>query len=555
MICCKEIDEYLTFYEDAKYVFNKERILLIENIVKPTLQRTDIIFDSDTYYKCLKYCEKWYYPLFPYQKFIYAFVFMYDKDDFPVFRTFFIEMGRGNGKDGFICPLIDFLTSQYYGIKNYNIDIVANSESQAIDTFLVIHEMKEINKNIMKKYFSWNMEVITNDITKSRIRPNTSNPKTKDGKKAGAVVFNEYHAYQTDEQIKVFQSELGKIKHPRIFIITTNGYVRDGPLDELEAVCDGVLHGESNELRYFPYICKLDDPKEVDNPDMWEKANPSIRFLPILKQTIQLDYLEMQKFPSKRPEFMTKRMNIPQRDEGNTITSWDNLLRASYKDIKKKIERDTPDLTDKLAICGIDFADLRDFASAGFLFEENGEIIWRQRTWICASNPFFKDIKFPFKNIGQYGYQDFIVVNEATLDAEEIVNWVCDEMGNYDTRKIILDMYRFKLLKKYFEAKGITVEDKNNPNGMIRMIRYPASLAAIYAPKIEADFSNGKINIGNSAIMRWSINNTSVKIKKDGNKVYEKIEPKLRKNDPFMAFVCAISGSELLEEKIIYAYY
>lgn len=555
MIYCHEIQEYLNIYENSKNVFNKERILLMENIVKPTLKRTDINFDTDTYYKCLKYCEKWYYSLFPFQKFIYAFVFMYDKDDFPLFRTFFIEMGRGNGKDGFICPLIDFLTSQYYGIKNYNIDIVANSESQANDTFLVIYETKETNKNIMKKYFSWNKEEIINDITHSRIRPNTSNPKTKDGKKAGAVVFNEYHAYETDEQIKVFQSELGKIKHPRIFIITTNGYVRDGPLDELEAVCNGVLHGESNELRYFPFICKLDNPDEVNEPEMWEKANPSIQYMPILKQTIMLDYLEMQKFPSKRPEFMTKRMNIPQRNEANFITSWDNLLKASYKDISKRIERDTPILENKPAVCGIDFAEFNDFASAGFLFEENGELIWRVRTWICTSSNYFKDIKFPFKNIGQPGYQDFILVDKPSIDAEDIVDWVYDEMMKYDTKKIILDMYRFKLLKKYFIDKGITIEDKNNPNGMIRMIRFPASLAAIYAPKIEKDFADGKINIGNSAMMRWAVNNTSARLRKDGNKVFEKIEPKLRKNDPFMAFVCAISGIELLEQKIVYAYY
>ncbi len=555
MICCKEIDDYLDIYEKCKYAFNEDRVLLIENIVKPTLMRKDIIFDDTTYYKCIKYCERWYYPLFPYQKFIYAFVFMYDINDFPLFRTFFIEMGRGNGKDGFICPLIDFLTTQYYGIKNYNIDIVANSEDQANDTFLVIHEVKEDNKTLMKKSFSWNLEKIVNNITRSRIRANTSNPKTKDGKKAGAVVFNEYHAYETDEQIKVFQSELGKVKHPRIFIITTNGYVRDGPLDEIESVCDGVLHGESNELRYFPFICKLDDAKEVDNPDAWIKANPSLPYMPVLKQNIYMDYLEMQKFPSKRPEFMTKRMNLPQRNEENFITTWNNLLKASYKDIKKKIERDTPDLTGKPAVCGIDFADFRDFASAGFLFEENGELIWRQRTWICMQNPFFKDIKFPFKNIGQYGYQDFVLVKEESIEGRDIIDWVCDEMTKYDIKKIILDTYRFKLLKTYFIEKGISIEDKKNPNGLVRMIRFPASLAAIYAPKIEKDFANGKINIGNSALMRWAINNTSVKMKKDGNKFFEKIEPKLRKNDPFMAFVCAVSGYEFLEEKVIYAYY
>lgn len=52
--------------------------------------------------------------------------------------------------------------------------------------------------------------------------------------------------------------------------------------------------------------------------------------------------------------------------------------------------------------------------------------------------------------------------------------------------------------------------------------------------------------------MRWAINNTSVKEGKDGNKKFEKIEPKLRKNDPFMAFIAAMSVQELLDEQVIY---
>ena len=86
------------------------------------------------------------------------------------------------------------------------------------------------------------------------------------------------------------------------------------------------------------------------------------------------------------------------------------------------------------------------------------------------------------------------------------------------------------------------------------MLRYPASIAAIIGPKIQAMFALQKINIGDSAIMRWAINNTSIEIKKDGNMMFNKVEPKLRKNDPFMAFVAAFSSADLLEEKVEYVY-
>ncbi len=553
MICCKEIDDYLEYYHKAPNVFNNERKLLIENIVIPTLSRNDIFFDESTYYKCIKFVERWYYPLFPYQKFLYAFVFMY-KNDVPVFRTFIILEGRGNGKDGFIVPLLHFLTTQYYGVENYNIDIVATSEGQANDTFDVAYSVLDKNENIMKKYFYWNKEYFVNKITRSRFRFNTSNAATKDGKKSGLVLFNEYHAYLTDKNIKVYQGGLGKVKHGRIFIITSNGDVRGGPLDELLDSCTKILQTGDNKLRYFPFLCKMDDLTEVDNPELWEKANPSLPYLPELYDAIMIDYLEQKERPSKRSEFLSKRMNIPQERDDLVVTSWENILKASYSDVKNKIPRVMVKKEKQPAIIGIDFASLRDFASVGILTKDGDEFCWRQKTVICSSNKFFKDIKFPFENAGQKGFEDFVVVDTPSIDEKIIVNWALSYFNDYDIKKIILDNYRYQLIKKTFEESNVSVETKENKDGLIRMIRYPASIAAIVAPKLEVLFERGQLNIGDSAIMRWSINNTCLRTKKDGNMYFEKVEEKLRKNDPFMAMICALSGEELLVENIEYVY-
>ena len=271
MIVCKEINDYLEYAKNNPNKINKLRKLLIENIVKPTLKRDDVFFDEETYYKCLTYCENNYYPLFPYQKFRYAFVFMY-VDDFPLFNTFIDVMGRGSGKDGFMMPLMNFLQTPLYGVKIYHIDIIANNEDQAKDSFNVVYEMLDDKWNKFSKMFYKSKEEIINLKTRSRLRFNTSNAKTKDGKKSGAILFNEYHAYESYDQIKVFGSQLGKIKHPRKFIITTQGYVRDGPLDNLMDLCKEILKTGENELGYFPFICCLDDIKEVDDPEMWIKG-------------------------------------------------------------------------------------------------------------------------------------------------------------------------------------------------------------------------------------------------------------------------------------------
>ena len=237
-IIVKEIEEYLEYVKEHPKWINKKRKLLIKNIVLPTLERDDIFFDKKTYYNCIKYCEANYYPLFPYQKFIYAFVFMY-KNDIPIFSNFFIMMGRGNGKDGFIVPLVNFLQTPLYGVKNYHIEIVANAEQQVKDTFKVAYDVMSTQK--FKGKFKVTKELITNNVTGSEMKYNTSNSGTKDGKRPGCLILNEIHAYENYEQINVFESALGKVKHPREFIITTNGYVRDGPLDELLSMVTEIL--------------------------------------------------------------------------------------------------------------------------------------------------------------------------------------------------------------------------------------------------------------------------------------------------------------------------
>lgn len=553
MIECQEINDYIDYVKKNPDKINKERKLLIENIVMPTLARNDVFFDEKTYQNCLKYCENNYYPLFPYQKFIYAFVFMY-VDNIPLFKKIIVEMGRGNGKDGFIMPLMNFLQTPLYGIKNYHIDIIANNEDQAKDSFNVVYDMLDDKWNKFKSKFYKTKELIKNRKTRAELRYNTSNAKTKDGKKSGAILFNEYHAYENYDQINVFSSQLGKIKHARTFIITTNGYVRDGPLDELLDICNDILKTGDNDLYYFPFLCKLNDIKEVDDPKNFILANPSMEFMPDLKEQILYDYKEMLKLPSKKAEFLTKRMNLPARNEEATVAKWEDILRACYVDVENKIERKVPeDISHYSCVIGIDYADIRDFASAGFLFKIDGVFIWRQKTWICRNSPYFESIKFPLEqNIGLEGFDDYEIVNAESLSVDMIVDWCVEQMEEYDVVKIIMDTYRFKLFREVFERCGITIESKKNPDGLVRMIRNQGAINTYIAPLVEKAFVDGNINFGNSAIMRWYTNNTSVKMDKYGNKSYEKIEPKLRKNDGFMAFVCGVSAEDMLDETIIY---
>ena len=161
-------------------------------------------------------------------------------------------------------------------------------------------------------------------------------------------------------------------------------------------------------------------------------------------------------------------------------------------------------------------------------------------------------IKFPLKNAGQQEFDDFEIVPGPVIDVKIIVNWCIEQMNFYEVKKIAMDTYRYTLFKQAFEEAGISIEDRKNPHGLVRLIRKITSATGIIAPFIQSAFSQGLINFGQSAIMRWYTNNTSVTEDKYGNKSFGKIEPKLRKNDGFMAFDVAMFCKDELEVQIIY---
>lgn len=552
MITCKEIDDYLAYCKEHPKWINRDRKLLIRNIVKPTLKRKDVFFDEATFRNCIRYLEANYYPLFPYQKFVLAFVFMYDSTGEPLFPEIVMLMGRGNGKDGFMAPLANFFQTPLYGIPEYHVELVANSEQQIKDTFSVVYNRLYKNPKFKGK-FHVTKEVIENLETGSILRYNTSNATTKDGKAPGCIFFNEFHAYENNDSVNVFESSEGKKRHFREIIITTNGYVREGPLDKLLDDCRVILEGGANPLGIFPFLCRLDRESEAGKEEPMHKANPSMEYLPTLQRAIERGWIKAKGDPEKYREYITKRCNLPQLREEQAVTSWKNILLCSYKDTKRKSVRKSQDTTGKMAIIGIDYADVRDFASAGVLtIDDDGNHKWRQHTWICSESPFLKSIKFPIENVGKAGFRDFEVVRAPVIPVDGIVDWCEKIMQDYAVVKITMDTYRYTLFKTVFEQRGITIETRDNPQGTVRLIRKIGSACGIIAPSVEKLYSEHRVDYGDSAIMRWYTQNTGTLTDKYGNMQYVKIEPKLRKNDGFMAFVAAEFSADLLKETIIY---
>jgi phage terminase large subunit-like protein len=306
-----EIQNYIDLVRSETIEVCKEQLLLCDYVEK-CFGAEHVFVDEDQLHKYLGLQKYFPFELLEWEVFCFALHnCTYSKPGILRWPDLFVLVGRGAGKNGYL-SFEDFcLISEYNPVKYYHIDICANAEEQAKTSFEDVYNIMEENEKKLKNHFYWNMEYIQNLKTKSKLKFRTSNAKTKDGGRPGKIDFDEYHQYEDYKSIQVFKTGLGKKKNPRTTITTTNGDVRGGPLDHMIARAEQILQGDIPDNGMLPFICKLDDEKEVDNPKMWDKANPSLHYFPELRMTMEREYIDYKQDPVSNSSFMTKRMNIP----------------------------------------------------------------------------------------------------------------------------------------------------------------------------------------------------------------------------------------------------
>ncbi|MFH0070530.1 terminase TerL endonuclease subunit [Peribacillus sp. NPDC056705] len=527
MIHQKYVDAYIEAWRTGHVIFNQERIDLVRQLETEVLVRDDIFFDEKQISQCINYIEKWYFKLEPFQKFIIAFMFLkYKVRDKLFYKDIVIVIARGNGKNGLISGLADYFISPGHEIEGYNVDVVANSEDQAETSVKEVNNMKEKNKNFMKNFFSWTKTKITGKATLAEFKFRTSNADTKDGGRPGCLIFDEIHIYEDTKLINTLSSGLGKVKHRRRIYISTNGHVRGGFFDRFIEQCLEVLRGGSRRKNRFVFICKMDSKDEVENSELWEKANPMFSqprspYAGELFDTIMDEYLDLEDDPSGLPEFMAKRMNLPQEDNTVKVASWEDI-QATNKPIPYNR------LENKTCVGAIDFSFIKDFTACGVLFKDGENYIWESHQF--ARRDFIKEAKLK-PPIFEWEEDGLItLLDEPVIDISYMVNYFCEMREKYGLNTIVGDTFRLDIVKQALEEAGFKVLYIQNPH----------AIYAKLAPRIEMLFAQKRIIFGDNPLMRWNTNNIVVKVKNDGNKDFVKKDEVRRKTDGFSAFVYAL---------------
>ncbi len=239
-----------------------------------------------------------------------------------------------------------------------------------------------------------------------------------------------------------------------IVAISSEGTVRNGSGDTIKMELMKILKGEYQAPHTSIWWYKLDSIDEVNNPEMWRKANPNIGKT-VTYETYQLDVDRAEQAPAARNDILAKRFGIPM--EGYTYY-------FTYEETLPHRKRDYWQLPCSL---GADLSQGDDFCAFTFMFPlSNGCFGIKTRNYITEKTlmklPSAMRAKYDqFMNEGS-----LIVMPGTVLDMMQVY----DDLDNhivecgYDVRCFGFDPYNAREFVERWESE-------NGPFGIEKVIQ------------------------------------------------------------------------------------
>lgn len=218
-----------------------------------------------------------------------------------------------------------------------------------------------------------------------------------------------------EDPVGAIEQGASKIDDYVIIATSSEGTVRNGAGDDMKLELMNILKGDYIDDHVSIFYYKLDDIKEIANPEMWIKANPNLGKT-VSYETYQRDVERAEHAPSARNDIIAKRFGIPM--EGFTYF-------FTYQETLAHRRRDYYGMPCSL---GADLSQGDDFCSFSFLFPlKTGEFGVKTRSYISSLT--YSKLSPNMRN----KYEEFI--NEGSLIVLECT--VLNMIDVYDD----LDMY------------------------------------------------------------------------------------------------------------------
>ena len=296
---------------------------------------------------------------------------------------------------------------------------------------------------------------IENSLTGSLLEVRPMNIDKLQGLGCKVATIDEWLSGDVREDV-VGAIEQGASKVDDWLIIATSseGTVRNGVGDSIKMELMSILRGEYKNPHVSIWYYKLDDIKEVSDPNLWIKANPNLGKT-VSYETYQLDVEKAEKSPSNRNDILAKRFGIPMEGYTYFFTYEETLPH------KKKDYWGMP------CSMGADLSQGDDFCAFTFLFPlRNGCFGVKTRSYITSLtlNRLPSAMRAKYEEFMKEG--SLIVFDGAVLDMMQVYEDIEHHIDEreYDVLSFGFDPYNAREFVERWQTE-------NGPFGIEKVIQ------------------------------------------------------------------------------------
>lgn len=397
------------------------------------------------------------------------------------------------------------LTESIVGNEGADLVCSSNDDTQASILYDAIDTMRlmiDPNQRDTKK----NQRFIKIIPTNSKIFKLSDRTRNKEGRNIDFAVVDEVHEMKDNVILKSIEQSQSLKDNPKLIIITTEGFVNDGALDEILRDCRKIINGEETGAaaeKTLPWLYTQDSEQEVWNDERsWLKSNPS---LGVIKKW---DYLRTQidqarKSKSDRVFVLSKDFNF----HSSSAAAWLGVEDYDYPAVY-----DLEQFRGAVCLGAVDLSETTDMTSAKVLMQRKDD-----NTKYIYQHYFIPESKLNDSDDREAGahYKEWAKAGHLTI---------CE--GNDIDLTLVADWF-YQIYKEHgLRLYKCGYDQKFSKQFLQRMDEYGFDCEIVLQNKLtlsnamklcEADFMSRKINYNQNPIDKWCYGNAAVEVDNLGN--------------------------------------
>ena len=419
------------------------------------------------------------------------------------FKKILLLIARKNTKSE-TCSALE-LTESIIGnegadlVCSSNDDIQASILYDAIDTMRLLIDPEQIDTRRNQRF----IKILP---TNSKIFKLSDRTRNKEGRNIDFAVIDEVHEMKNNVIIKSIEQSQSLKDNPKLIMITTEGFVNDGALDDELKTARAIINGEDDGIsaeRTLAWLYTQDSEQEIwIDEKTWQKSNPS---LGVVKRW---DYLREQidkarKSKADRIFVLSKDFNFKQ----NSAQAWLNT-----EDYKYNAVYDLENFRGAMTLGAVDLSETTDMTSAKILLmkkDERTKYIY-QHYWIPESKLTSADDKAAGAKYKEWAKDGLLTICEGNdIDLTLVADWFYTLYKDFGL-KLYKCGYDVKFSKDFIR--------RMDEYGFDTEIIPQNKITLSNAMKLcESDLKAQYVNYNENDIDAWCLGNAAMEIDNVGN--------------------------------------